>query len=225
VLAIVFTDISGSTELRERLGEIEYERLREAHDDLVRDVIEAGDAGKLVKFTGDGALAVFAEPSASVERSLQLQRAMNSHPHFRLRIGIDMGQVSAEKRGGIVKDVFGRHVNRSARIMSRSEPGQVLTSIHVYDAAVGWLRSRTLRWKSLGLVEVEGFAEPISLHEPFDSAIPARHHSPTDGRAAVRRPPRAPGFSESGMDGLAVQTTCADCARRTSRVPAAVAAK
>ena len=33
VLAIVFTDIANSTQIREELGEVAYERIREEYDD------------------------------------------------------------------------------------------------------------------------------------------------------------------------------------------------
>src|SRR5205809_3797053 len=94
VLAIVFTDIVRSTNLREELGEVEYEQLREQHDEMVGDLVMVGDAGSVVKSTGDGFLAVFSEPSLSVERSLDIQGAFRDHLRFRLRIGVDMGQVS-----------------------------------------------------------------------------------------------------------------------------------
>ncbi|HEY7163683.1 MAG TPA: adenylate/guanylate cyclase domain-containing protein [Candidatus Binatia bacterium] len=98
VLAVVFTDIAGSTELRERLGEYRYEDLRESHDQCVRELIEKDDAGVVVKSTGDGALAVFAEPSTAVLRCLAIQELMETHAHFKLRVGIDIGQVSLATR-------------------------------------------------------------------------------------------------------------------------------
>jgi len=140
VLAIVFTDIANSTQLREDLGEIKYEELREDYDKKFTNIIRADDAGAVVKSTGDGALAVFSEPSVAVERCLQTQRELGTHPHFKLRIGIDMGQVSVKSEGGLVKDVFGRHVNRASRIEAITETGHILTSFHVYDCAFNWLK-------------------------------------------------------------------------------------
>jgi len=168
VLAVLFTDIASSTALREELGEVDYERMREEHDSTVAKIIEGDKAGAVVKSTGDGVLAVFSEPSAAVERALQIQETMREHPYLKLRIGIDMGQVSKETEGGVVKDVFGRHVNRAARIQSLAEPDHVLASFQVYDCAVGWLRSPNIKWKNHGLAPLKGFAEPISVHEPFN---------------------------------------------------------
>ena len=168
VLAIVFTDIADSTYLREQLGEIEYERLREKYDEDFSDIVESEDAGAVVKSTGDGALVVFSEPSTAVERCLSVQRQLGSHPHFKLRIGIDMGQVSVKSANGIVKDVFGRHVNRAARIEALAEPGHILTSFHIFDCAVGWLRGGNISWYNHGETNLKGFEGPISIHELFD---------------------------------------------------------
>lgn len=182
VLAVVFTDIAGSTELREQLGEIIYEKHRESHDETVRGLVESGDAGVVVKGTGDGALAVFSEPSTAVLRCLEVQDTIASDPHFRLRIGIDMGQVSVTSQGGIVTDVFGRHVNRAARIQSLAQPSHILTSFQVYDCAVGWLTGTNVRWHNHGMAVLKGFAEKVSVHEPFDgTSMSPQTLPPQDG--------------------------------------------
>ena len=127
VLAVMFTDIAGSTELREQLGEVTYELQREAFDRNTRNLVEAEGAGAIVKSTGDGAFAVFAEPSTAVMKALALQAMLRTHNYFRLRIGLDMGQVAVTSQGGIVSDVFGRQVNRAARIQSIAAPEHVLS--------------------------------------------------------------------------------------------------
>jgi class 3 adenylate cyclase/CheY-like chemotaxis protein len=168
VLTIMFTDIAGSTELREELGEVSYEHHREGHDEAVRGLVESANAGCIVKSTGDGALAIFAEPSEAVRKALDVQAELATDRHFKLRIGIDMGQVTVISRGtGIVADVFGRQVNRAARIQALAQPGHVLTSFHVYDCAVGWLTGTALRWHNHGKAALKGFAEGISIHEPY----------------------------------------------------------
>jgi len=168
VLTIVFTDIANSTYLREQLGEIAYEKLREEYDNKFSEIVEEGEIGSVVKSTGDGALAVFSEPSAAVEKCLQVQRELGSHQHFKLRIGIDMGQVSVKSAQGIVSDVFGRHVNRASRIESIAEPGHILISFHVYDCAIGWLKGGNISWHNHGVATLKGFTDAISIHEVYD---------------------------------------------------------
>jgi class 3 adenylate cyclase/CheY-like chemotaxis protein len=168
VLAIVFTDIANSTQIREELGEVAYESIREEYDENFTNIVETDDSGAVVKSTGDGALVVFSEPSQAVERCLQVQRELGSHQYFKLRIGIDMGQVSVKSAHGIVRDVFGRHVNRAARIQALAVPGHILTSFHIFDCAVGWLRGSNISWHNHGEASVKGFAGPISVHEVYD---------------------------------------------------------
>jgi class 3 adenylate cyclase len=168
VLSVVFTDIADSTALREELGESEYEELREGYDKQVAEIVSYDDAGAVVKGTGDGMLCVFSEPSTAVERCLEIQRAGRGHSVFRLRIGIDLGQVSVRTASGVVADVFGRQVNRAARIQSLAEPGHILSSFNIYDCAVGWLRGDSVAWAGHGLASLKGFKEPVAIHEVYD---------------------------------------------------------
>jgi class 3 adenylate cyclase len=173
VLAIVFSDIANSTALREQLGEIRYEALREEYDGEFAKIIQRDDAGAVVKSTGDGALAVFSEPSVAVEHCIQVQMELGKHPQFKLRIGVDMGQVTVKASQGIVRDIFGRHVNRAARIESLAEPGHILTSFNIFDCAVGWLRDTDIRWHNHGVTELKGFDDPVSIHEAYEmSGLP-----------------------------------------------------
>jgi class 3 adenylate cyclase/CheY-like chemotaxis protein len=188
VLTIMFTDIVGSTELRESLGEIAYERAREEHDQAIHALIEAENAGAVVKGTGDGILAVFAEPSTAVERSLRIQGLMQRHPRFRLRIGLDMGQVSKETMGGIVIDVFGKHVNRAARVTRLADPEQILATYQVYDCSVGWLDARQVGWRVRGPCELKGFPDAVFLHEPFDKQQAIRKSSSIEEDSAYDYP-------------------------------------
>lgn len=168
MLSIVFTDIADSTALREDLGERAYEELRESYDEQVASTVTRADAGVVVKGTGDGMLCVFSEPSTAVERCLAIQQLGRDHPKFQLRIGIDLGQVSVKAASGVVADVFGRQVNRAARIQSVAEPGHILCGFGIYDCAVGWLRSESVTWAPHGLALLKGFKEPTAIYEVFD---------------------------------------------------------
>ena len=75
--------------------------------------------------------------------------------------------MARRSRDGTVLEVFGRHVNRAARIESFAQPGHVLASYAVYDFSVGWLRSIGVEWRVLGVVTPKGFSKAVSIHEPF----------------------------------------------------------
>jgi class 3 adenylate cyclase len=135
---------------------------------MLHETIERDGSGAVVDRTGDGVLAVFAEPSAAVERGLRIQSRLRGHPHIRVRVGIDMGQVAQESRGGAILRVFGRHVNRAARIQRIARPGHVLLSAHVFDSAVGWLRTPDVAWHRHGEARLKGFTDPVSIVEVYD---------------------------------------------------------
>ena len=168
VLAIIFTDIAGSTQLLDNLGQVAFERLREEYDEQFCTIIEKGDAGCVIKSLGDGALAVFSEPSVAVERCVQVQRELGRHQFFKLRIGIDMGQVSVKSAHGIVRDVFGLHVNRAARIQALAAPGHILTTFHIYDCAINWLTDAGLNWHGHGAAILKGIERAAEIYEVFD---------------------------------------------------------
>jgi class 3 adenylate cyclase/CheY-like chemotaxis protein len=191
VLSVLFTDIARSTQLLEHFGEPEYNEIRIKHDHLLTDIASRDNGGFVVKSTGDGLLAVFSEPSIAVERALEIQSALRGHAYLKERIGIDLGQVSRETQGGLVKDVFGRHVNRAARIQSLAEPEHVLVSFVVYDCAVGWLKKPDIQWANHGLVSLKGFAEKTWIHEPFNphtTSPQALQHSAQESSALSESP-------------------------------------
>ena len=125
-LTFLFTDVESSTRLWEQ-NPLAMRSALAQHDTIVRSAI-ADSGGEVVKTTGDGIMAVFAEPVAAVTASVAAQRGLIAAKWpqacaIRIRIGIHTGE--AESRGG---DYFGPAVNRTARIMSAGHGSQVLLS-------------------------------------------------------------------------------------------------
>jgi class 3 adenylate cyclase len=132
-VAILFSDIEGSTELNERLGDREWVRLLARHDAAVRSAITRYD-GHVVKTQGDGFMAAFATPEQAVRSAIAVQQAFErgrgrGRAAVLIRIGIHHGDVVHRDN-----DIFGRNVAQAARVAALAEGGEILVSETVSDA-------------------------------------------------------------------------------------------
>jgi len=132
-VAILFSDIEGSTELNERLGDKEWVRLLARHDAAVRSAIERHD-GQVVKTQGDGFMAAFGSSEQAVRSAIAIQRAFDKGRRsgkaaVLVRIGIHHGDVVHRDN-----DIFGRNVAQAARVAALADGGEILVSETVADA-------------------------------------------------------------------------------------------
>jgi len=185
ILAILFSDIVNSTYATEKLGEQAYSKLRHLHDELFRKIMCRDSAGIIIKEIGDSFLCVFAEPSTAVLRAVEFQQAINlNKAHLTtqnytltVRIGIHVGQVAVEN--SLALDIFGRHVNRTARIEAIANGGQILTSLSVWENAVGWIKDSNqdkIGWSSHGKTRLKGVQEKVEIFEFFSKEHPKPSH-------------------------------------------------
>jgi class 3 adenylate cyclase len=175
VRVVFFDDMRGSTLLKELLAEQSdeeaFHELRRAHDRIVTDVIQREGAGTVIKSTGDGVLALFERPSLAVERAIEIQDRMHEHPHLRVRIGLDVGEVKVESLDGRPVDVFGRHVDWSARAMTLASDGHICVTRPVYNDAFSWLTKKRIAWKEHGAYQVKRGEPPLEVFEPYNANI------------------------------------------------------
>ncbi len=190
VLTIFFTDIESSTRLREEIGDKGYTELLEKHDAILLPIISNYN-GLHIKSIGDSILAVFFQPSDAVECAISIQDAIfNSpliRPFLKVRIGMDMGQIAKEQQGGIIKDIFGRFVNRAARIESLANGGHILCSESVQDNAAGWIDSTNIKWHDHGLHTVKGVDKALKIWEPFNANITDHDSLPGNASEPVQQ--------------------------------------
>jgi len=111
---------------------VEFERLKR---ELIEPSLVRHD-GRLIKTTGDGALAEFASPLAATRCAIEIQDhlAAGSGP-FKLRIGLNLGDVIVGQDG----DVFGDGINIAVRLEGIADPGGILISDKVYNEVEGKL--------------------------------------------------------------------------------------
>jgi len=162
LVTFLFTDIESSTSLWEQDGAAMSGALAE-HDRLSEAAVSAYN-GTVVKRTGDGVHAVFADPvdalQAAAAMQLELGRATAAAGvDLRLRSGVHVGV--AEKRDG---DWFGTSVNRAARIMSAACGGQLVVSQAVRELVHDRLPVG-MSLLDLGNVRLRGLAHPERIYQ------------------------------------------------------------
>jgi class 3 adenylate cyclase len=121
-LTFLFTDLRGSTELYERVGDLVAFDLVRAHFRILRETV-AMEGGAVVKTIGDAVMATFPTPDRAVAAALRMREAMRdlNEAHGRedllLKIGLHEGPclaVTLDER----QDYFGQTVNIAARVQN-----------------------------------------------------------------------------------------------------------
>jgi class 3 adenylate cyclase len=114
-LTFLFTDLKGSTELYERVGDLAAYDLVRAHFRVLNEIV-AAERGAVVKTIGDAVMATFPTPDRAMAAALRMREALKDlKGDLLLKIGIHEGPclaVSLNDR----QDYFGRTVNIAARV-------------------------------------------------------------------------------------------------------------
>jgi class 3 adenylate cyclase len=145
---VVFTDIVGSTRQAVDLGDEAWRARLARHDDLTRQHVEDHD-GRVVKSTGDGALATFDDPEDAIAAAQDLIADL-ADAGLDIRVGIHSGQI--EITGD---DVAGIAVHLAARISALARPGDIYVSRTVRDFMLG----STTQFDDRGTHDLKGIPE------------------------------------------------------------------
>jgi len=154
VRTILFTDIVGSTELTQRLGDRAAMEIIDLHDRVVREAL-GRRRGREVKHVGDGIMGVFSVADDAVGCALEVHAALQAGASSTveavlIRVGIATGE-PLERNG----DFFGATVQLAARLCARAEPGRTLVSAAVVESC------GNRRFADLGELPLKGFAAPV----------------------------------------------------------------
>ncbi len=134
-LAVVFTDLRGSTRLYREIGDgPAFSRVMD-HFEVLREAIDSG-GGAVVKTIGDAVMAVFRRPAAALGAILDAQRGLASPSRgqkpLRLKAGIHYGPCIAVNLNDRL-DYFGATINIAARVVGLSSGEDVMISTAVRD--------------------------------------------------------------------------------------------
>lgn len=149
---VLFTDIVESTARAREVGDQQWRRLLDLHDETVERNI-AEHSGQLVKNTGDGILATFDGPGRAVGFASALRTGL-SRIGLAIRTGIHTGEI--ERRNS---DIGGLAVHLGARIMAAANPGEILVSRTVKDLVIG----SPITFEDRGTHTLKGIADEWQL--------------------------------------------------------------
>ena len=164
-LTFLFTDLKGSTELYERVGDLAAFDLVRAHFGVLNEAV-ASEAGAVVKTIGDAVMATFPTPDRALAAALRMRAAMRKlNQDLVLKIGIHEGPCLAVVLNER-QDYFGQTVNIAARVQGLA----VSPAIFATQSVVGNPRSSALLEES-GLKPVaqrsalRGITNEMAVHE------------------------------------------------------------
>ncbi len=160
-LALLFSDLEGSTRLSRELGDRWTSVLRR-HREISRGAWSAHD-GHEVDTAGDGFFVVFTDTTCAVGAAVAAQRALaaDSWPEgveVRVRMGLHLGEV-ARYDGSYV----GYEVHRAARLTAAAHGGQVVASAPLVDR--GMPAGSGISVVDLGLYRLPDLVEPEHIFQ------------------------------------------------------------
>lgn len=143
---ILFTDLVGSTERVDALGDHAWAELLEHHHQLVRRELERF-GGEEIDTAGDGFLALFDGPARAIRCALAIRDGL-ADLGLEVRAGVHTGEVERPRGGG----PRGISVHIGARIVAAGSAGDVLVSATTHDLVAG----SGLAFADRGDVELRG---------------------------------------------------------------------
>jgi adenylate cyclase len=164
-VAVMFTDIVGSTDFTQTHGDAKHFEMVQAHDRIVRAALQEF-AGREIKHTGDGIMAAFDDAALGVRAAQRVQREIKAHREVAPEIGMGLriGLAAGEpiKAGN---DLFGSTVQLAARICAVATTDQVVITdpVRAICAPLG------IEFVDLGERPLKGFKQPVRVHAIFSS--------------------------------------------------------
>lgn len=136
-LTFLFTDLKGSTELYERIGDLAAFDLVRSHFQLMHQVVSA-HGGAVVKTIGDAIMATFPTPAQGVAAALDIRKVIDelnrrdSRDDLFLKVGLHSGPCLAVLMNER-QDYFGQTVNLASRLQTIATPDMIFATTPVVE--------------------------------------------------------------------------------------------
>ena len=169
-LTFLFTDLKGSTELYERVGDLVAFDLVKEHFQILHEII-AAESGAVVKTIGDAVMATFPTPDRALAAALRMREAMrglnekHQSEDLLLKIGIHEGPCLAVTLNDR-QDYFGQTVNIASRVQALAVSRSILATGAVVEhpRASELLQTDGIKPTARRL-PLRGIADEVSVYE------------------------------------------------------------
>lgn len=160
-LALVFTDVAGSTQYFARFGDEAGRRLVQRHIDLLSAVLPRNQ-GRIVDTAGDGAFTCFPTVELARQAMVELQQAImrenllfSREQQLVVRCGLHYGNVLTD--GTLVT---GDAVNLCSRVAGTAQGGEMRLTRAAFQEL---LPNHRLRCRDMKMVEMKGISRPVEV--------------------------------------------------------------
>jgi len=132
-MAVLFTDIVGSSNFFKKHGNVSGRSMLKLHQDIASPLV-AEFGGAVVKLLGDSVMAYFLDPADAFKSAIKIQQKFINHnigkpekDQIHIRLCVHYGEGIVED-----KDIFGDVVNMAAKFLPFAGSDQILISEEVY---------------------------------------------------------------------------------------------
>ncbi|TAN38347.1 MAG: CHAT domain-containing protein [Nitrospirae bacterium] len=161
-VAIMFTDIKGSTSFYEKHGDLDGRMMVHRHNEVVMPAIKE-NKGEVLKTIGDATMSAYDDPAEAVRAAVAVQKRLQTYndkksqkEQIHVRVGINYGVGIVEE-----SDVYGDVVNLASRLESLADADEVMVSEDLYRE----VRSNDeFIFRYFDSVSVKGKSEPIKAY-------------------------------------------------------------
>lgn len=168
-IAILFSDLVGSTHLYEHKGDSKAFALVQKHFDIMIPIIRQHQGG-VIKTMGDAVMAIFTDNQAAFQASLEILQAFAQHnqqsspdEQITIKLGLHKGSCILLNLNEKL-DYFGNTINLAARIQGTSQGNDVVISEELFKE----VQAQIVQYPSLSIipfvVELKGIQKQNTLY-------------------------------------------------------------
>lgn len=179
-IAIMFTDIKGSTSFFEIKGDLAGRTMIHQHNALVLPLIEQ-NRGSLLKTIGDATMSVYEDPADAVRAAVAIMKKLQEYnrgraerEHIHVRAGLNFGVGLVEE-----KDVYGDLVNVASRIESLASADEIYVTEDLYRSVK---QNDEFILRFVNAIPVKGKSDSLKVYR-----VVWQHEELSLGRARSRR--------------------------------------